>query len=30
MNPEVGTYEGRELGGTFCPGILLSSFALTL
>lgn len=30
MNPEVGTYDGRELGGTFCPGILLSSFALTL
>jgi predicted Zn-dependent protease len=30
LNPDVGTYGGRELGGTECPGILLSSFALTL
>jgi len=30
LNPAVGTYGGRELGGTECPGILLSSFALTL
>ncbi len=30
MIPEVGTYDGRELGGTVCPGILLKSFALTL
>ena len=28
--PEVGTYEGRELGGTICPGILVKSFSLTL
>ncbi len=30
MNPVVETYEGRELGGVHCPGILLSSFKLTL
>ncbi len=30
INPDVGTYDGRELGMTECPGILLSSFALTL
>jgi len=29
-NPNVGTYGGRELGMTQCPGVLLSSFALTL
>jgi len=28
--PNVGTYDGRNLGGTFCPGILLNSFSLTL
>jgi len=28
--PDVGTYEGRELGVTQCPGVLLSSFELTL
>ena len=28
--PTVGTYEGRELGGVSCPGILLKSFELTL
>lgn len=28
--PDVGTYGGRALGGTVCPGILLTSFALTL
>jgi len=28
--PNVGTYDGRNLGGTYCPGIILSSFALTL
>lgn len=28
--PDVDTYEGRSLGGTVCPGILLSEFALTL
>ncbi|MBC8479046.1 MAG: TldD/PmbA family protein, partial [FCB group bacterium] len=28
--PDVGTYEGRELGGIICPGILLKSFDLTL
>lgn len=30
VNPEVGTYDGRELSATICPGILLKSFALTL
>ena len=30
LNPDVGTYEGRELSGVVCPGILLSAFALTL
>ena len=30
VNPDVGTYGGRELRVTQCPGILLSSFALTL
>ena len=29
-HPEVGTYEGRGLGGVTCPGILLKSFELTL
>ena len=28
--PNIGTYDGRNLGGTYCPGIMLSSFALTL
>ena len=28
--PDVGTYEGRGLGVTQCPGVLLSSFELTL
>ena len=30
INPEVGTYGGRSLGGTTCPGILVDSFKLTL
>ena len=30
INPDVGTYECRSLEMTECPGILLSSFALTL
>ena len=30
FNPEVGTYGSRSLGGTYCPGVLLSSFSLTL
>ena len=30
FNPNVGTYSGRSLGGTSCPGILLSSFDMTL
>ena len=30
FNPETGTYNNRSLGGTHCPGILLSSFSLTL
>ena len=30
FNPEVGTYNSRSIGGTCCPGILLSSFSLTL
>ena len=29
-NPEVGTYGGRSLGATSCPGILVDSFSLTL
>ena len=28
--PDIGTYEGRNLGGIHCPGIMLSSFSLTL
>ena len=28
--PNTGTYDGRSLGGTYCPGIMLSSFSLTL
>jgi len=28
--PNIETYEGRSLGGIYCPGILLSSFSLTL
>jgi predicted Zn-dependent protease len=30
VNPDVGTYGGRELSATTCPGILLKAFALTL
>ena len=30
LNPSVLTYDGRELGGVTCPGILLKSFELTL
>jgi len=30
LHPTVETYEGRELGGVSCPGILLKSFKLTL
>ena len=30
LNPSVGTYGGRDLGGVHCPGIILSSFELTL
>jgi len=30
LHPTVHTYEGRELGGVSCPGILLKSFKLTL
>ena len=30
VNPDIGTYGGRALRVTQCPGILLSSFALTL
>ncbi len=30
VNPEVGTYDGRELSAIICPGILLKSFSLTL
>lgn len=30
INPDVATYEGRELSSVVCPGILLNSFALTL
>ena len=28
--PTVETYYERQIGGTFCPGILVSSFSLTL
>ena len=28
--PDVGTYEGRNLGGVHCPGIMLRAFSLTL
>ena len=28
--PNIGTYDGRDLGGKYCPGILLNSFDLTL
>ena len=28
--PDVGTYDGRNLGGNHCPGILLNNFSLTL
>jgi len=28
--PNIGTYDGRDFGGKYCPGILLSSFDLTL
>jgi len=30
VNPDVGTYDGRELSAIVCPGILLKSFSLTL
>jgi len=30
LNPNVGSYGGRDLGGVHCPGIILSSFQLTL
>ena len=30
LNPEVGTYGGRSMGATTCPGILVDSFRLTL
>jgi len=30
LHPAVETYDGRELGGVSCPGILLKSFELTL
>ena len=30
FNPQVGTYGSRSLGGTSCPGVLLSSFSITL
>ena len=30
LNPSVGTYGGRDLRGVHCPGIILSSFELTL
>ena len=30
INPEVGTYGGRSMGATICPGILVDSFSLTL
>ena len=28
--PDIGTYEGRNLGGIYCPGIMLKEFSLTL
>ena len=28
--PNVGTYNGRNSGGVYCPGIMLSKFSLTL
>ena len=28
--PDIGTYDGRNFGGTYSPGILLNSFDLTL
>ena len=28
--PNIGTYDARSLGGVQCPGIMLSSFSLTL
>tara|TARA_B100000700_G_scaffold315562_1_gene403839 strand:- start:322 stop:1644 length:1323 start_codon:yes stop_codon:yes gene_type:complete len=28
--PDIGTYEGRNLGGVYCPGIILKEFSLTL
>ena len=30
LNPNVGSYGGRNLGGVYCPGIILKSFELTL
>ena len=30
LNPSVGSYGGRDLGGVYCPGIILKSFELTL
>ncbi len=30
INPEVGTYGGRSLSATKCPGILVDNFTLTL
>ena len=30
VNPDVGTYDGRELSAVVCPGVLLNSFTLTL
>ena len=30
LHPTVETYDGREMGGVSCPGILLKSFELTL
>jgi predicted Zn-dependent protease len=30
LHPAVETYDGREMGGVSCPGILLKSFELTL
>ena len=26
LNPNVGSYGGRNLGGVYCPGIILKSF----
>ena len=28
--PDIGTYDGRNFGGNYCPGILLNNFTLTL